>query len=606
VEDCEGKSYPLLQTPEALAAFLEPLREGGSIALEMVLSHNEPMRAELIGLALGLESGATAYIPLGSADEDGTLRLSEIKALSILSPLLADEKITVVGHDLKTILIVLSRKGIKAKGPFLDTMVASYILNPARRGFDLFDVVQDHLHRQLEPLRKLTGTSSQAQSPSSLPLERQRDFACRRIDAIVELTATLVEKMKSAGLKELFESVEMPLVAVLAAMEEKGVLLDLNLLKEMSQELEQLLYLSEVKIYSLAGEKFNIASPKQLQTILFEKLGLPRGKKTKGGYSTDVEVLSNLALNHELPAEILSYRSMAKLKSTYIDALPSLVNPQTGRIHTSYNQTVAATGRLSSSHPNLQNIPIRSLEGKRIRQAFVVPAGWVIVSADYSQIELRVLAHLSEDPVLIDAFNAGEDIHRRTAADVFGIFPEMINEEMRRQAKVINFGVLYGMSAFGLSRELGINQKQAQAYIGGYFKKYSRVKVYLDSILEQARKSGYVTTLLNRRRYIPEINSGNPSVRQLAERMAINAPIQGTAADLIKMAMLNIADCIKENRMNSAMIMQVHDELVFEAPQEERDALIKLVRQKMEGVVKLKVPLKVDIAVGRNWDEAHR
>ncbi|OPY11253.1 MAG: DNA polymerase I [Syntrophus sp. PtaB.Bin001] len=485
-------------------------------------------------------------------------------------------------------------------------MVAAYILNPARREFDLSAVVQDHLHRQVEPLRKLTGKGSQAQSLASFPLERLRDFACRRVEAILELAVALVGKMESAGLKELFDSVEMPLVAVLAAMEEKGVLLDLNLLKEMSQELEQLLYLSEEKIYSLAGERFNIASPKQLQAILFEKLGLPRGKKTKGGYSTDVEVLSNLALNHELPAEILSYRSMAKLKSTYIDALPSLVNPQTGRIHTSYNQAVAATGRLSSSNPNLQNIPIRTLEGKRIRQAFVAPPGWVIVSADYSQIELRVLAHLSEDPVLVDAFNAGEDIHSRTAADVFGIFPEMINEEMRRQAKVINFGVLYGMSAFGLSRELGINQKQAQAYIGGYFKKYSRVKVYLDGILEQARKSGYVTTLLNRRRYIPEINSGNPSVRQLAERMAINTPIQGTAADLIKMAMLNITDRIKENGMNSAMIMQVHDELVFEAPREERDLLIDLVRQEMEGVVELKVPLKVDIAVGRNWDEAHR
>jgi len=605
-EDCGEKTYLLLQTPESVAAFLDPLNEGGTLALESVLSQGEPMRAELIGLALGLDSGNAAYIPLGSAGERGTSGLLEKEFLSVLSPFLTDEKITLGCHDLKTILIVLSQKGFVVKSPALDTMVAAYILNPARRAFELSEVVQDHLHRQVEPLRKVFGNGSPAQPPDSLTPERLRDFACQRVDAILELAPILVEKMEGVGLRKLFDSVEMPLVAVLAAMEEKGVLLDVNLLKEMSQELDHLLFLSERKIYALAGENFNISSPKQLQTILFEKLHLPRGKKTKGGYSTDVEVLSNLALNHELPAEILSYRSMAKLKSTYIDALPSLVNPRTGRIHTSYNQTVTATGRLSSSNPNLQNIPVRTLEGKRIRQAFVAPPGWVIVSADYSQIELRVLAHLSEDPVLVNSFISGEDIHSRTAADVFGVFPEMINAEMRRQAKVINFGVLYGMSAFGLARELGLSQKQAKAYIDGYFKKYSAVRNYLDGILEQARERGYVTTLLNRRRYLPEINSGNPAVRQLAERMAINAPIQGTAADLIKMAMLNIAALIKERGMNSAMIMQVHDELVFEVPEEEKDMLMNLVQQEMEQVVNLKVPLKVDIAAGYNWDEAHR
>ncbi|OPY15395.1 MAG: DNA polymerase I [Syntrophus sp. PtaB.Bin075] len=607
VEDCGDNSHTLLRTPEAVAAFMEPLKEGGFLVLEMVISSSEPMRAELIGVALGLDSGNAGYIPLepGAAEKSAS-SLSEEQVFPVLFPFLADKKIALVGHDLKTVLIVLSQKGVKVQNPLLDTMVAAYILNPARRGYELSEIVQDYLHRQVEPLRKkLVGGSSPKQSPASFPPERLRDFACRRVEAIGELASTLIEKMEETGLRELFDSVEMPLVAVLAAMEEKGVLLDLHLLKEMSQELGHLLSLSEAKIYALAGERFNIASPKQLQTILFEKLNLPKGKKTKGGYSTDVEVLSNLALNHELPAEILAYRSMAKLKSTYIDALPSLINIRTGRIHTSYNQTVAATGRLSSSNPNLQNIPIRTLEGKRIRQAFIAPPGWAIVSADYSQIELRVLAHLSEDPVLINAFAAGEDIHSRTAADVFGVFPEMINAEMRRQAKVINFGVLYGMSAFGLSRELGIPQKQAQAYIDGYFKKYESVKTYLDGILQQARERGYVTTLLNRRRYLPEINSVNPAVRQLAERMAINAPIQGTAADLIKMAMLRIADLIREKGMKSAMTMQVHDELVFEVPQEEKIALMNLVRQEMEGVVELKVPLKVDIASGRNWDEAH-
>ncbi|MDO8786350.1 MAG: DNA polymerase I, partial [Syntrophales bacterium] len=373
----------------------------------------------------------------------------------------------------------------------------------------------------------------------------------------------------------------------------------------MSEEIEQLLSFSEEKIYRLAGERFNIASPKQLQSILFDRLGLPRGKKTKEGYSTDVGVLSSLARNHELPAEILAYRSMAKLKSTYIDALPLLVNPDTGRIHTSYNQTVTATGRLSSSNPNLQNIPIRTLEGKRIRQAFIAPEGWEIVSADYSQIELRVLAHLSGDSALIEAFQASEDIHSRTASDIFGVFPEMITGDMRRQAKVINFGVLYGMSAFGLAQQLGVPQKLAQIYIDGYFNRYRGVRAYLDGILEKARQDGFVSTLLTRRRYIPEINSDSFSVRQFAERMAINSPIQGTAADLIKVAMLNIARRFTEGKLSACMIMQVHDELVFETPSEERDEVMALVKEEMEGVIELQVPLKVDIASGKNWDEAH-
>ena len=404
---------------------------------------------------------------------------------------------------------------------------------------------------------------------------------------------------------ELFHEVEMPLVGVLAAMERKGVLLDRVLLKAMSREIEQLLNMSEEKICRLAGEKFNINSPKQLQAILFDKLGLPRGRKTKEGYSTDVEVLSALALSHELPAEILAYRGMVKLKSTYVDALPEMIHPRTGRVHTSYNQTVTATGRLSSSNPNLQNIPIRTLEGKRIRQAFIAPPGWVIVSADYSQIELRVLAHLSGDEALLQAFQTGEDIHSRTASDIFGVFPEMVNADMRRQAKVINFGVLYGMSAFGLAKELGITQKLAQAYIDGYFEKYAKVRQYLDGLLDQARREGYVTTLLKRRRYLPEIASPQPAVRQFAERTAINAPIQGTAADLIKVAMVRIHRRLSAEKFGAAMIMQVHDELVFEAPVAETEALTALVRQEMEGVLTLEVPLRVEIAAGANWDEAH-
>ena len=318
-----------------------------------------------------------------------------------------------------------------------------------------------------------------------------------------------------------------------------------------------------------------------------------------------MDVLASLAKSHELPGEILSYRSLSKLKSTYIDALPMLVNPETGRVHTSYNQTVTATGRLSSSNPNLQNIPVRTLEGKRIRQAFIAPSGWVIISADYSQIELRVLAHLSGDKALLEAFSSGEDIHSRTASDVFGVFPEMVNAEMRRQAKVINFGILYGMSAFGLAKELNVPQKQAQTYIDGYFRRYEGVRRYLDGILEQARKDGFVTTLFNRRRYLPELASAIPTVRQFAERMAVNTPIQGTAAELMKLAMLNIAASLSGRGLTSAMIMQVHDELVLEAPEAEKEYVMALVKEKMEGVIELQVPLKVDIGAGKNWDEAH-
>jgi DNA polymerase-1 len=362
---------------------------------------------------------------------------------------------------------------------------------------------------------------------------------------------------------------------------------------------------SEDRIYSLAGERFNVNSPKQLQTVLFDKLRLSKGRKTKEGYSTDVEVLTMLAQTHELPAEILAYRSIAKLKSTYIDALPAMVHPQTGRIHTSYNQTVTATGRLSSSNPNLQNIPIRTPEGRRIRQAFIAPPGAVIVSADYSQIELHVLAHLSGDETLIGVFDAGEDIHTSTASALFGVFPEMVTPDMRRRAKVINFGIVYGMSPHGLSRELGIGQAEAKEYIDNYFDRYRGVRRFLDGILEEARRDKYVCTLLNRRRYIPEIASSNAAIRQYAERTAINTPIQGTAADLIKIAMINVHSLLKKHHPKASMIMQVHDELVFEVPESEKNEVMALVKREMQGVMALRVPLKAEIAAGKNWDEAH-
>ena len=415
----------------------------------------------------------------------------------------------------------------------------------------------------------------------------------------------LLPKLEEGGLKNLFDEVEIPLIEVLAHMEMNGVKIDRPLLEEMSKEFQNKLASIADRIYLLAGEQFNINSSQQLARILFEKLKLPRVKRTKTGTSTDTEVLTKLAHQHDLPGELLAYRSFSKLKSTYIDALPKLINPQTGRVHTSYNQTVTATGRLSSSDPNLQNIPIRSEEGKRIREAFIPEEGWLMLSADYSQIELRILAHLAGDSALREAFQGGEDVHAHTASNIFGVSLEDVTPEMRRQAKVINFGVIYGMSAFGLGKELDIEPKVASAYIEGYFAKYKGVREYIDSSLRESREKGYVSTLFGRRRYLPEINSSNHIARNAAERTAINTPIQGTAADLIKVAMIHIHRRLKDLKLSTKMVLQVHDELVFECPEAELEQVSGIVREGMEGAMECSVPLKVSIARGRNWNEAH-
>jgi DNA polymerase-1 len=412
-------------------------------------------------------------------------------------------------------------------------------------------------------------------------------------------------RIEADGFMELLHKVELPLIEVLATMEMNGVRLDLPLLEVMAREFEAEMGTFAQEIFDLAGESFNINSPQQLGKVLFERLKLPGGKRTKTGYSTDVEVMNELAKDFPLPAKILEYRSLSKLKSTYVEALPQLVNPATGRIHTSFNQTVTATGRLSSSDPNLQNIPIRSPEGRRIREAFIPDEGSQILSADYSQIELRILAHLSQDPFLVETFRNDQDIHTATAAEIFHVSPEEVNPEMRRLAKVINFGIIYGMSAFGLARELAIPPGVAQAYIANYFQKYHGVRDYIDQSLEIAREKGYVTTLMNRRRYLPDIRSSNRSVRQFAERIAINAPIQGTAADLIKVAMINIYRRMLHEKRQTRLILQIHDELVFEVPGKEVKALREMVKEEMEGVMELTIPLKVEIGTGKNWAEAH-
>ncbi len=602
-EELSGQ-YTTVGSAGELSALCGEIRAGGACSLEVILSGPEAMRAEIVGIALGIRPGRAFYIPLPAPEESP--QATEDKIWEILTPLLVDPGLPKHGHDLKPMQIALAGKGISLTNPGDDTLIGAYILNPTRRSHDLPEIVADYLHRHIPQGKEIMGSGAKQFSPELVPVSRMTDYACARVDAVLSLKNFLENEMARGKLLSLYREIELPLIPILAAMEQRGVLVNTELLSAMSGEMQQLLEISAEKIYRLAGERFNIQSPKQLQHILFEKLRLATGKKTKDGYSTDVDVLSSLARQHELPAEILAYRSISKLKSTYIDALPALVHPRTGRVHTSFNQAVTATGRLSSSNPNLQNIPVRTVEGKRIRQAFIAPPGYRLISADYSQIELRVLAHLSKDPTLIAAFRDGEDIHSRTASTIFGVFPEFVNEEMRRQAKVINFGILYGMSAFGLAKELNLSQKLAQAYIDEYFRKYAGVKNYLEEVLARARQDGYVCTLMNRRRYLPEINAANVTVRQFAERMAVNTPVQGTAADLIKMAMIRIDKRLKAQRLAAAMILQVHDELVFEVPEAELAATIALVREVMETVADLLVPLKVTVNHGASWDDAHQ
>ena len=591
------REYQRISTSKALDDLVVLFKKGNEIALEVIFEKSPS--TDLIGIALS-NGKETFYIPVGHSGMADQLPAKEV--FKALTPVLSDMDIKKYVYDLKTTLVILDGLAIRAAD---DLQLAAYLLNPAKSSYHLDEVAWEYLHERVSAPGDVSGGKGKNYTLVSVPVDKMTAYAGQRADALYKLAPVLTDQLQNTDAMDLYSKVEMPLLHVLVDMEKKGVLIDSTLLKQMSTDLGQLLSLSEEKIHRLAGEKFNINSPKQLQNILFEKLKLPAGKKTKEGYSTDVDVLTNLARSHELPAEILAYRSLAKLKSTYVDALPALINPRTGRIHTSYNQTVTATGRLSSSNPNLQNIPIRTLEGKRIRQAFIADPDCYLISADYSQIELRVLAHLSEDETLISAFASNEDIHSRTASDVFGVFPQMVNADMRRQAKVINFGILYGMSAFGLAKELGVSMKTAQEYIDGYFNRYKKVRIYLDGILEGAHRDGYVCTLLNRRRYLPELKSKIPSVRQFAERMAVNTPIQGTAADLIKVAMVNIVNLFLKKKMAARLIMQVHDELVVEAPAGEKEDVMQLVREEMEEVIELKVPLKVEIASGKNWDEAH-
>ena len=558
------------------------------------------MWAGLVGISLSHTPHQAFYIPLGHRHGE---QLPLPRVLEELRPLLEDERVKKVGQNIKYDWIVLKRYGVGIRGISFDTMIASYLLNPTKHNHNLGEISREYLDRAVTDYKEVAG--AKGMTFDQVDLERARDYSCEDADVTLQLSHLLLPKLKEGGFEELFEQVEMPLAIVLAKIEMNGVKIDIDLLRDFSKEIESQLLKKMEQIYGMAGGVFNINSSQQLGKILFDKLKLPVIKKTKTGYSTDVGVLEKLSLHHDLPLEILGYRNLTKLKSTYIDALPKLCHPETGRVHTSYNQTVTATGRLSSSDPNLQNIPIRTEEGNRIRQAFIPEKGWVMVSADYSQIELRVLAHLSQDETLIEAFEKDEDIHSRTASEIFGVSMESVTPSMRREAKVINFGIIYGMSAYGLSQQLKIEPKIAQAYIDEYFKKYAGVRTYSQKSLEEARGKGSVTTLLNRRRYLPEINSPTIAIRQASERMAINTPLQGTAADIIKVAMIRIQNRLEEGLLSTKMIMQVHDELVFEIPEEEIQKAVPMIQNEMETVMKLSVPLRVSIHSGKNWAEAH-
>jgi DNA polymerase-1 len=582
-------------------AVLDGLRELPVIPLICVLGENAPMSGDIIGLAFGMADDRAAYLAIGA----GAGELSMAFAVDRLRPLLegADAR-DWSACDAKQIQIVFGESGLEIPTPAFDLGIASQLLDTDGAN-SLPALAQRELGRKLASWEELAGRGAKAKPARELLVEDVADWAGQQACALCSLHEGLVGRLERDGLTTLCDAIELPLTGVLARMHRTGVRIDESLLAKLSEEWSLRLEGIEAKIYELAGETFLISSPKQLQKILFEKLKLPPIKKTKTGYSTDESVLVQLVSKHDLPAEILAYRRLAKLRSTYVDALPPLVNPATGRIHPTFHQLGAATGRLSAADPNVQNIPIRSEEGIRIREAFIPAEGKVLLSADYSQVELRILAHFSKDQSLVDAFDQGDDIHRRTAAEVAGIDLEDVSDDQRAHAKAVNFGIIYGLSAFGLANQLGIASAEAQQTIDTYFARYRGVRTFIDESIECARERGFVQTLLGRRRYLPDLASRNRTVRQAAERMAVNTVIQGTAADLIKKAMVDLAPAIDEVDLGAEMILQVHDELVFEIPPAKVAALTALVIERMEGVWPLRVRLQVAVGVGANWREAH-
>ncbi len=600
------KDYRLILKIEELESLTESIRKKGLFCLDTETTSKNALNAELVGISFCLEPGTAYYAPLGHTSRGKGSQIDIDEALILLKGILCDDKVKKIGQNIKYDAEVLARYGINLEGLSFDTMIASYLIDPTLRQHNLDYLAQHYLGYKMISYDEVTDHNRDI-SFASVDVDRAKEYSCEDAEITLLLKTVLEDKLKETDNYALFQDLEMKLIPVIMEMEMTGIKIDVDFFKKMSKKFADELSGIESRIFDLTGEKFNINSPQQLGYILFEKLKLPVKKKTKkkSGYSTDVEVLTELAGIHEIPSLLLRFRTISKLKSTYLDALVSLVNPATGRVHTSYNQTVTATGRLSSSNPNLQNIPIRTDEGREIRKGFVADSNHLLLSADYSQIELRVFAHYSEDPVLLEAFESGEDIHTRTAAEVFDLDPKMVTPEMRRMAKTINFGIIYGMGPIKLAKELGISKKVAQAYLDNYYERYKGVKDFKEKVVSQAVQNGYVATLLKRRRYLPNINSENGNLRGEAERAAINTPIQGTAADLIKMAMINIANRFEREHLKTKMLLQVHDELVFEVPKGELPVTSKIIKDEMEGVYRLNIPLKVDINWGTNWGEAH-
>ncbi|MFO7577025.1 MAG: DNA polymerase I [Pelovirga sp.] len=597
--------YRTVLTESALEELIAELQDAGSFALDTETTSLVAVQAELVGLSFAVRPASGWYIPLRHRYLGVAEQLPVALVLEKLRPLLEDPRYGKIGQNIKYDALVLRNAGITLQGITIDTMVLSYVTHPEAKSHGLDALALDHLSHRTVPYSEVAGTGKKRICFSEVEIAKAAHYAAEDADITWRLAERLQDDLADAAAQRLFHEVEMPLVDVLTRMEWSGIRVAGDFLQRLSQQMAETLTELEGRIHELAGGTFNINSPKQLGEILFERLGLAKGRKTKSGWSTDVEVLQGLAAEHEIADQILHYRSVSKLKNTYADALPKLLNPATGRLHTSFNQAVTATGRLSSSDPNLQNIPIRTVEGRRIREAFIPQQGWTLISADYSQVELRVMAHMADVAALKDSFAAGEDIHRRTAAEIFNTFPEMVTDDMRRQAKTINFGVLYGMGAFSLAKDLGISRAQAQQFIDQYFERYPAVLNFLEEKKAQARALQYVTTILGRRCAIPEINSKNGAVRSYAERNAINYPIQGSAADIIKVAMVNIDRRLGAEGFATRMLLQVHDELVFEAPPGEVAAVCELIRHEMEHAVQLDLPLQVDLGKGASWAEAH-
>src|SRR5712691_4317111 len=586
-----------LDDVEALAA---AARGAGRLSLGAVVTSNEPMKARLLGLASAPTAGQAAYVPLGHSKIDLPEALPPGEVIARLKPVLEDASVRKLSAHAKRDLVVLSRQGVELRGIGFDAIVASYLINPGRRAYSLDDLA-------FEFLGEKRGSGTEGVSGDDASADQTARTAGGDADLVLRLDGSVTERLEQEGLTSIYQTMELPLIEVLADMERAGVKIDRDLLRSMSRDMEAQLATLTRDIHVLAKGEFNINSPIQLREVLFDRLSLKAGKKTAKtrAASTAEEVLEELALVHELPRKMLEYRSVQKLKSTYVDALPELVNPETGRIHASFNQTVAATGRISSSDPNLQNIPIRTAEGRRIREAFVAEAGHLLLSADYSQIELRVLAHLSKDPTLIDTFRRGEDVHDRTSREIFGPLSAVAPDEQRRVSKMVNYALLYGKTAFTLAKDIGVTQKEADQFIQAYFARYPAVRVFIDETIAGARKTGMVRTLLGRLRRLPDLNAKNFQVRMEAERQAMNTPVQGSAADLIKKAMIDLHRELRRRKMGSRLILQIHDELLLEVPEAEAEKARVLVKEIMEGALELDVPLVADARLGSSWAEVH-